>query len=176
MLDEKDKRMLDWVRFVATKFAQNSEPWKYSRDHGHLEHIRYSTDHTGYNAFRKRLLDGLRFGWRYSFQPKRTLDKWERELKKEKSIIRRFSDFWFYFLIRFRKDKNLPDGVLSNGVITHWGEDGEYIVMFSPTVGVKVLDFLEAEPENPHARAILAEMRKAEAASFGRDEDEEVTQ
>jgi hypothetical protein len=67
------------------------------------------------------------------------------------------------------KDTNLPDGQVS-GIITHWEEDGEYIAMFCPYVGREVLKFLRADPDNPHAQAIISAMLETEKKSFGKED------
>jgi hypothetical protein len=57
--------------------------------------------------------------------------------------------------------QNLPDGHLEEGgVVAYWEETGEYLQMVQPSVGLLVADFLEQEPEHPHARAIAAEIRR----------------
>lgn len=170
-MNEFDKAMLEWVRFVATKFVRNVEGWTYSRDKGDLEHVRYRSDHAGHNALRNRLPDAFRFGFEHAFYaPKNSI---ARQLggKGRRSLWQRFQTFYIYFNTRLRKDDNLPDGLVNGSIITHWEEDGEYIVMMGPTVGVKVLDFLEAEPDNVHAQAILAEMRRVREMSWGAKEE-----
>jgi hypothetical protein len=171
-MNESDKVMLEWVRFVATKFQRNVEGWTYSRDKGDLEHIRYKSDHTGYNALRKRIPDAFRFGFENAFYaPKNSLAR-QLGVEKGRTIWERIQTFYAYFRIRSRKDDNLPDGLVNGSIVTHWEEDGEYIVMMGPTVGVKVLDFLEAEPDNVHAQAILTEMRRVREMSWGKKEEQ----
>ncbi len=167
-MNESDKAMLEWVRFVATKFQRNVEGWTYSRDKGDLEHIRYKSDHTGYNAFHRRLRRSLssesKFMRQLGFLGSR--DAWYK--KPYHWLLSRYARFVVYI----RKDDNLPDGLVNGSIITHWEEDGEYIVMMGPTVGVKVLDFLEAEPDNVHAQAILAKMRRVKQMSWGKKEEQ----
>lgn len=167
-----DERILKWARFVATKFQSNVEGWTYTRDLGKLKHIRYESDYTGYNHWTKRL--GRAVGkWNpvTYFAPKDSLDKMFKE--KNPTIRGYFMRSWIWARVSLRKDSNLPDGLL-NGNPVFWEEDGEYGVLFGPTVGVKVLDFLEAEPENPHAVEILAEMKRMAQKSFpGEDEEDE---
>ena len=171
-MNESDKAMLKWVRFVATKFQRNVEGWTYSRDKGDLEHIRYKSDHTGYNAPLKRFVDGLKFGFENAFYARKGSLAAQLRSGEHRSVWQRIQTFFTYFHVRFRKDDNLPDGLVNGSIITHWEEDGEYIVMMGPTVGVKVLDFLEAEPDNVHAQAILAEMRRVEQMSWGKKEEQ----
>jgi hypothetical protein len=54
-------------------------------------------------------------------------------------------------------ERNLPDGKVGSNY-TYWMEDGLYIMMMRPSVGSLVADFLEQEPDHPHARRIRAEM------------------
>lgn len=156
----KDKQLLDWAEFVATKFSKNLDGWVYSRDVGDLEHIRYRSDHTGYNHWTKRVRRAFAWGHLTGH------DRLSRKLRFRESTIRgqvRAARGWIIFSLR--KDKNLPDGQI-NGIITHWEEDGEYIALFQPRVGVKVIDFLRAEPGNPYAQAILAEMHACKELSW----------
>ena len=156
----KDKQLLDWAEFVATKFSKNLDGWVYSRDVGDLEHIRYRSDHTGYNHWTKRVRRAFAWGHLTGH------DRLSRQLGFRESTIRgqvRAARGWI--IVSLRKDKNLPDGQI-NGIITHWEEDGEYIALFQPRVGVKVIDFLRAEPGNPYAQAILAEMHACKELSW----------
>ncbi len=60
-----------------------------------------------------------------------------------------------------RRDRNLPDGVLDNGnIITHWEETGEYLQYVQPSVGSLLADFMDEEPDHPHALRIAAEMKR----------------
>lgn len=168
-----DEKLLKWAEFVATKFSKNAEGWKYSRNTGGLKHIRYESDYTGYNHWWRRLTDGLRFAWENNFfSSKKSLTYQLGGGPEKKSLWRRVQGFWIYFLVRFRKDKNLPDGQI-NGIITHWEEDGEYIALFQPRVGVKVLEFIKENPDNKYARAILDEMHACAELSWPSKEDSE---
>lgn len=160
-----DERLLDYAEFVATKFSKNMDGWKYSRNTGGLKHIRYERDYTGYNHWTKRIRRA--FDWKH--------------LTGQDSFSKAFrtrgfkAQFWSaisWIRVSLRKDSNLPDGQI-NGIITHWEEDGEYIALFQPRVGVKVLEFIKADPENPYARAILDEMHAmAELSWPSKDSDD----
>lgn len=161
-MDKEDEELIAFAEFVATKFQSSRDGWVYSRDLGDLKHIRYGHDHTGYNHWRKRL--------RRAFDPKHLLgrDSFSRALRgneRKTSLKMRFLEARAWIKVSLAKDSNLPDGQI-NGNLTHWEEDGEYIALFQPRVGVKVLDFLRAEPDNPHAKAILAEMRACSELSW----------
>ena len=65
------------------------------------------------------------------------------------------------FFYAIRRYSNVPDAYLGNGaIITEWVEDGEYIELVQPSVGALIADFLEAEPENEHAKKIAAEIER----------------
>lgn len=160
-MDKKDEAVLDFAEFVATKFSSNREGWVYSRNRGGLEHIRYRRDYTGYNHWTKRL--------RRAFDPKHLLgrDSFAKSLlgKRKRSLSSRVIEALVWIKISLQKDRNLPDGQI-NGNLTFWEEDGEYIALFQPRVGVKVLEFIRADPENPYARAILDEMLACQELSW----------
>ena len=156
---------IKFARFVATKFSVNQEGWTYSRDLGGLKYMRFEGDYTGYYHWTKRVAR--------AFNPKEMLGldsvskglgftPWGRGARDF------FMSMAAHIVVNLRKPKHLPDGQV-NGNFTFWEEDGEYITLFGPTVGVKVLDFLEAEPDHPHAQAILAEMKRMEQKSWGED-------
>lgn len=57
--------------------------------------------------------------------------------------------------------KNLPDGSLGEGsVLTFWEEDGEYFQLVQPTVGSRLSDFLEADPQHPLAQSLAEEVKR----------------
>lgn len=152
-----DDKLLDWAEFVATKFEANHTGWVYSRDTGDLEHIRYKHDHTGYDHWSRRLKRGL-FTGPNPFKSMGIKSEW-------RGLGDWFMERWSWFLVNIRKDTNLPDGMV-NGIITHWEEDGEYITLFQPRVGMKVLEFVRANPDNEYAKAIVAEMQAVKEMSW----------
>lgn len=163
-----DTELLNYVEFVATKFEASRKGWVYSRDMGDLEHIRYRSDYTGPNHWTKRL--------RRAFDLKHLLgrDSISRGLGISPAGLK---DRWLtaatWIEVSLKKEKNLPDGII-NGIPTNWEEDGEYLTALQPRVGAKVIEFLRAEPENPHAKAILAEMHACvELSDWTADEDDE---
>lgn len=164
MLSDDD--LIQWARFVATKFQSNVDGWKYTRDLGDLVHIRFKRDYTGYNHWTKRVRRA--FDWGH-LTGRDSLSR-QFGLKREGLRMRLISAY-SWIVVSLRKNKHLPDGRL-NGNIIFWEEDGEYGALFGPTVGVKVLDFIEAEPENPHAVAIIAEMKRMALLSFHREDNE----
>lgn len=151
-----DKEMLDWAEFVASKFQVNHDGWKYNGkvyDTG-LKYIRYESDYTGYDHWTKRLARALDLKRMFG------LDRLSKQLGFG-------SDGWksrfiygpiAHIKVSLRKDKNIPDAIV-NGNIFQWDEDAQYVALFQPRVGMKVLEFVQADPDNVHAKAILAEMR-----------------
>lgn len=142
----KDDDVLDWLDFVSGKFASSREGWIYKRDTGDLEHIRYKSDSTGYNSFWSRI--------RRALSPK---------MHFKKTSFTTPGPLWSLAWIRvsMTKDDNLPDGVVNGGnIITHWEEDGEYIMLMGPTVGRIVLDFMRANRDHVLTGAILTEMKR----------------
>lgn len=167
-----DESLIKFTRFVATKFTANDTPWVYSRNTGKLRHVRYESDYTGYNHWTKRLARA--FNPKELFETKGSFTRSMGLKPRNEGLKMFFIRAWVHIIVNLRKDSNLPDGQV-NGNLTFWEEDGEYITMMGPTVGVKVLDFLEAEPDNEHAKAILAAMHEAHSASWGenRNKDKE---
>lgn len=153
-----DEKLIAWAEFVATKFSKNAEGWKYSRNLSGLKHIRYVTDYTGYNHWTKRVRRA--FDWKH-LTGRDSLSK----MFRKPGLKNNFWNAVAWIRVSLQKSNNLPDGQI-NGIITHWEEDGEYIALFQPRVGVKVLDFLKADPTNPHARAILDEMHACKELSW----------
>lgn len=169
-LTPDEKRRLAWVRFVATKFEASADGWVYTRDLGDLEHMRFTSDHTGYNAWWRRLRRA--FDWKH-LTGRDSLSKALRGRGARRDSLRqRLLSAWYWIVVCLGKDDNRPDGRIANAAIwTAWEEDGEYIAMMGPTVGVRVLDFLEAEPDHPHARLILDEMARVESLSWPKKEE-----
>lgn len=155
----KDKKLLDWAEFVATKFSKNMDGWVYSRDTGPLRHIRYESDYKGYNHWAKRARRA--FDWKHLTGT----DSFSKMFRKNESLKMRLYSAWAWVRVCLRKDSNLPDGMI-NGIITHWEEDGEYIALFQPRVGVRVIDFIRSNPDNEYARAILDEMHACKELSW----------
>lgn len=147
------------LRAYAT-YYDHGDGWKYTRSTG-IRHIRYASDFTGHNKLWGRLkfaaygLAGL--GKRSWFRP-RTVREWYWSII---STIR----------VRMWPDDHLPDGMVG-GAIVHWEEDGEYIELVGPTVGVKVADFLEGEPGNPFAVAIAGEIERVRRLGVTRRDEE----
>ena len=146
-----DEELLEWAEFVATKFVSNTEGWTRTRNLGSLEHIRYREDYTGYNVWWRRLYRGIRGskGLAKEFRPRGLMGR------------------WVWFLVSIEKDNHLPDNVVNKGsIICHWEEDAEYITFFGPTIGTTVIEWIRSDPENEHAKRILAEMRRVTELSL----------
>ena len=132
----------------------HGEGWTYSRDLYGMKHIRYARDWKGWNRLGervKRAATSLIGRSRGTFAPHGLRERWA------------------YAKVALRTENNLPDGALNQGiVITVWEEDGEYIECVGPTIGEKLADFLESEPDHPHAVAIAAEIERVWALSRAR--------
>lgn len=168
-MNEKDKKLIEFVEFVATKFSVDRAVWVYSRELGDLKHIRYESDYTGVNHWSKRV--------KRAFNPKQLFSSTASVFGPRNNSIRERATWALAWLqVSLFKEANLPDGQI-NGIPINWEENGEYLAHFQPRVGVKVLEFLKADPENPYARAILDEMHTCAEASWPTDThlaDEEV--
>lgn len=128
------------LREYAEHFEQRD--WDYTRNIAPLVAIRYDLP-------ADRLLGRIRrsFGWLFGRR-----GDWMQGWAPHRVTMA---------LHVLRRDRNLPDGVLDNGsIITHWEETGEYLQYVQPSVGSKLADFLEAEPDHPHALLIAAEMKR----------------
>lgn len=131
----------------------HGEGWQYTRNTGDLEHIRYRRDYTGRNSLLNRIHRA--FEWRM-------LTGKDGLFGREQRLSLRFLHAWAWVVISIRKERNLPDGKVGP-VIAFWEEDGEYIEMVGPTIGERIAEFLIAEPTNPHAIAIAAEIQRVAA-------------
>ena len=128
------------LRSLAEHFEQHD--WNYTRDKGALHSIRFDYPED-------RPLGRLRraFGWLLKPQP----------VFAKGWAPNRFAMFAYCL----RRDRHLPDGQLDGGsILTFWEETGEYLQMVQPSVGSLIADWLEAEPDNPHAQRVAAEMRR----------------
>lgn len=161
----KDKDLLEWAHFVATKFESSRTGWVYSRDLGGLKHMRYESDSTGWNHWTKRVRRAA------NWKRLTGVSRLRRGQRPKQSLRNRLIFAFVLARNTLQKDDNLPDGQI-NGIPTNWEEDGEYIAIFQPRVGVKVLDFIKAEPDNPYAKAILAEMHTCVELSWPSNNDE----
>jgi hypothetical protein len=144
----EEQELLEDAEFLATKFESSRKGWTYSHSLGDLLSVRYRTDITGYNSLHRRLKRALNIRRLFG---RSLFTKNMRPLQKLRFAFVRFREI-------LRVPPNLPDGTMSNGVITHWEEDGRYIEFFGPTIGVEVLNFLKSEPDHPSARAIMDAM------------------
>lgn len=140
------KKIVKDFKFMANLFASE---WDYTRNH-HLKSIRYQDDYNKFDTLSYRVKHALQCIYRRDgIFASEFLGPW--------TIKNRLS-FAFYVL---KRDPNLPDGSLAGGkIITYWEEDGEYLQLIQPSVGSLIADFLEQEPENPHAILIVKEMER----------------
>lgn len=130
----------DQLRQHATHFVQSD--WQYTRDLGGLTSLRYDRHE---DTVRGRLRSAARWLTRRR-QP------WESAFEVTRFQMARHA---------LRRDRHLPDGVLDNGgVIVIWEETGEYLQYVQPSVGAILADWMDADPDSPHAQRIAAEMKR----------------
>lgn len=140
------KKIVKDFKFMANLFASE---WDYTRNH-HLKSIRYEDEYNPYDKFSNRLKHALECLYRRD-------GVFASELFGPWTMKNRLS----LALHSIKRDDNLPDGSLAGGkIITYWEEDGEYLQLIQPSVGSLIADFLEQEPENPHAILIVKEMER----------------
>lgn len=143
---------VELLRAYGGYFADRD--WVFTTNTGDLKHIRYGSDSTGYHVWWRRagrFLAGFFARDRFGLG----VNGWSN---LRHPIL--------HARVTLGKDRNLPDGRLvtpsgGGGVITFWMEDGMYCQLVRPPVGLALADFLEAEPNHPHARRIAAEIERA---------------
>lgn len=133
---------VDNLDFYANHFYPRN--WDYTRLH-QIKRISYDPDYDYTETLEYRIKRAFRF------------------LFGKAVIFPKSSLYWrvrmFFYVLK--RDKNLPDGILDGGnVITHWEETGEYLQLVQPSVGALLATFLKEEPENPHAKLIIAELER----------------
>lgn len=170
-----EQQLLDWAECVTTKFGYDVTGWTYTNDMGDLKHIRFTSDSTGYNSFRKRLRRAFRWNELWGLDGISKLGRIARRQRGTsggplKRAWLSLLGAWNWITVSLKKDDNLPD-CLVNGNPIFWSEDGEYMTLFGPNVGVRVLDFVRANPENEYAQAIVAEMMAAAERSWPSDKE-----
>lgn len=162
---QSDKEMLHWVQFITDKFADNHKPWKYTRDTSSLVHLRYTSDTEGHNYWTERLkryLKDIKPG-RYK-RDKALMVKWDVPYNYRSHLVMKWK-------VGILPGPNAPDAMV-NGNIFHWDEDAEYVTMFCPYVGREVLKFLNAEPDNEHAKRIMAAMQEVSELNWPSEQEE----
>lgn len=129
----------DQLREYANHFV--TRDWNYTRDTRHIREIRLNDP---YEALHRRV-------WRAV-----------RSVIFRDSLTKTLESPRFGMVTHYlKRDKNLPDGVLDSGnIITFWEETGEYLQYVQPSVGSLFAEWMLAEPENPHAQKIAAEMKR----------------
>lgn len=134
----------DQLRQYATHFEMRD--WCYTRDTGRLVALRYS-DHA--DTLRGRLASAARWLTRRTQEWERVAG-WNGLAWRLRMVIH-----------CLRRDRHLPDGVLDNGaIVTHWEETGEYLQYVQPSVGAMLADWMDADPDSPHAQRIADEMKR----------------
>jgi hypothetical protein len=144
--------------------------WDYTR-HTKITRIRYEDDFKGYNRLDKRVWRSLK----EIFSKQSIIFRSDKNEVWYKKI--RNSFYWRVAMVitYMRTDRHLPDGILDGGcVVSLWEETGEYLQMVQPQVGAMFADWLIAEPNNPHAKKILKELKRVQKAYTARIEAGEV--
>ena len=136
------------LRMNAEHFAPRY--WDLTYKNNDLKAIRYDYPED-------RLWSRIQNSWKWASGER---PQFMRTLWPEQTLWQRIKDrasmAWFVL----QRDPHLPDATLNGGcVITFWGEDGDYINLVQPIVGSLIADFLEDQPENPHAVKIAAEIQ-----------------
>lgn len=83
-----------------------------------------------------------------------------------RTLTGRFDDFglgvsrWALARVQLRRPTSLPDGTVGAGrILVLWEEDGEYVQLMQPTVGTLIADWLDDQPDNPHAVRVAQELQ-----------------
>ena len=153
------------VASLLRDFASHHAPtdWDYSRDLHEMTRIAHKSDWTGSNRpieRARRLVPTVLRSLRAQDPIDRLLEEGQTLCQKIAGRLRSACTDARLVLL---PDRNLPDGTLANGtVITYWEEDGEYIQLVQPTVGLLIADFLAQCPDHPHARAVAAEIARVQ--------------
>lgn len=159
--DPKDSA--SYLRSVATHHVHSHEKWGWTRNHG-IKQIKM--EKTGHRAesLRYRLRSTVSGVYRLFFRGKSSsFSLFEsKSYPQNLSLPRKIKYRWYAVIatirVRMGTGGGLPDGSFPAGVIAYWEEDGEYIQVMQPSVGALLAEFLEAEPENPHAVKISEEI------------------
>lgn len=138
----------DQLRQYATHFVDDE--WKYGRDLNGLHPLRYDDPYD-------RLWIRIKAALKYASPTWRPAD-WELvmfpNIRSLRSRLRMAKG-----ALRWRR--HYPDGCINGGfIITNWEETGEYLQHVQPSVGRMLADWMDDEPESPHAKRIAGEMKR----------------
>ena len=130
----------DQLRQFAGHFALRD--WEYTRNTGDLHSVRYDLPEDSPLGRLRRAL-----GWL---------------LKPQPAFAKGWGPNRFYMFAHvIKRDRHLPDGMLDGGgILTFWEETGEYLQYVQPSVGLLLADWMDAEPDSPHAQKVAAEMKR----------------
>lgn len=162
----EEQNVINDAVFNACKFARNHSPLEYDPVNEDLIHIRYAGDSTGYFSKVNRIKRAVKNFWEYLFKGKDLLGFIDDE---KPSFLKRIQNRWFNAIsmakVNLTKDKHLPDATVNDNIY-HWDEDAIYAVYFQPLVGMEILRFLQAEPDNPWAQRIAKTMTEVSSKTF----------
>lgn len=145
---ERTLAFADQLRQYAEHFEQRD--WNYTRDTGSLRAITYAPKESLWVRVRARL--------HLAATAIRPRPEYVQILMEGMPLTDRLHMAWIHLA---RRERNLPDGVLDGGsIITFWEETGEYLQYVQPSVGSMLADWMEAEPDSPHAQRIADEMKR----------------
>lgn len=151
MSKETSYSAVDYLRDLAGHFVREDWQWTRRTD---IRHIRYRGDWSGHSHPLRRIPRALRAA--FGLQP-----KWMRDVLPIRNPIDWLLNAWAGLRVNLRTESHRPDGILAKGaIICFWEEDGEYLQMVQPSVGLLLADFLAADPEHPSAKAISAELER----------------
>lgn len=148
------KQVLEFFEFVADKFADNhGEGWSLSGGNENFKHIRYKSDQEGYESFWNRVKRAVRFYFKATpFLGEEPSYTW---------LMHPIGRAKIAYKVHIKPDSHTPDVFINGGsILAHWAEDGEYIMLMSPTVGRIVLEMLQNEPNSEYSERILEEMTR----------------
>jgi hypothetical protein len=143
------KDAVKYLDLAANHFKHND--WNYTRL-SHIKSIRYESEHDKNNKLLSRIKNSL--GWLFGPTP-------DYVKYLDRGLVRQFKTRLGMTIFSLKREQHIPDGVLDDGgVITQWEETGEYLQFVQPSVGSLLAKFLKEDPENPHAKAIIAELER----------------
>lgn len=135
----------EYLRGLAERGALSD--WSYTRLHrvSRVEHI---GDPSSWERFKNAARAAFKFPFR--------LDS----LAKMLGLSR-----WYVYKYKIKQEwrgkRRIPDGSLKGGsILSYWEEDGEYIQIMQPSVGLLIADWLDANPDDPHAVKVRDQMEK----------------
>jgi hypothetical protein len=150
--------MTDSVKFMRSQaeYFDRSDRWLFTGHTPELYRVVHERDRLTWKNLRGRVKEAFEWLFQYPDFAKAIDTYLDGPLPWWRKLGKRLHMFWFTLS---HVERNLPDGKVGS-IYTYWMEDGRYIMMMQPSVGSLLADFLEQEPDNPHAQKIREEMDK----------------